>query len=347
MLRAAARSGTISAMQRAAGWGLLTVVTAAVAAGACTGGGGGGGGCSDAAPCPNGYSCSQGLCVPASGGSAGLDASAGAAGAAGSGAGAGGLGGAGGSGGGSGAGASGGAAGASGGAGASGSAGASGNAGASGSAGAGGAPCNPVLIDDLEQGLAGKIPICDGRIGGWFTTNDGLSGTTQWPIPNPTPGAPFPYVTPGANGTGHAVRSYGTCGSGTGAWGAMLGVTLNDPGSGAQLWNAASKGYTGVRFAARRDAAGASSVRVDFPDRYTDPIGGQCTTGCYDHWGTTVSLSTSWTTYTIHWDELSSGTWGVPDESFDPTGIVTIQWVFPATTSGFDIFIDAVVLVSN
>ena len=180
-----------------------------------SGGSSGTAACDDAGNCPAGFACVSGACVAtdASAGAGGLDASAGAGGqAGGSGGVAGNAGaGAGGSAGDSGSAGSGGSAGAGGAAG--GAAGSGGNAGASGG-------CTATLIDDMESALGGILPNCDGRSGGWFPANDGLSGTTQWPPL--TVGYSFPYTAPGASGAGYAIRSYGTTGSPSGAWGAMV-----------------------------------------------------------------------------------------------------------------------------
>jgi hypothetical protein len=198
----------------------------------------------------------------------------------------------------------------------------------------------------MESNLGGKLPECDGRIGGWFTANDGLAGTTQTPAPLPPSQYAFPYYAPGASGAGYAINSFGTTSTSASAWGALVGLSLNDSGFGSEAYDAESRGYVGVRFKARRSGTTTSTLRVEFADTYTDPGGGFCTTACFDHWGTSITLSSSWTTYTIYWTQLTSGTWGVPSMSFDPGGMFVIQWLFPPSVT-FDIYIDDIEFITS
>jgi hypothetical protein len=291
--------------------------------------------CDAARPCANGLVCQQGFCVA-------IDGGAGSGGSGGSGVGGGG--GLAGSAGAAGASAAGGTGSVAGAGGFGGDAGATGGGGVAGSGGS--PPCIPTVVDDMESGLAGKLPECDGRVGGWFTANDGLTGTTQTPAPLPPSQYAFPYASPGANGSANAIRSYGTCSNASGAWGALLGLALNDSGTGSEAYDAESRGYIGIRFWARNGGGSGSTLRVEFPDLYTDPNAGICTT-CFDHWGATITLSSRWTSYTIHWTQLTSGTYGVPNEDFAPTGIFVIQWLFPQGTATFDIYIDNVEFVTS
>jgi hypothetical protein len=191
--------------------------------------------------------------------------------------------------------------------------------------------CTPGLIDDMEQDLGGLLPPCEGRSGNWYTFNDSLC-PNQYPAPGITP---FPYSTPGSSGTGHCVSSYGTCGTGTGAYGAALAFNLvYDSASGGNLaYDAAGRGYTGIRFNARTDNAG--TVLVTMPDIHSSPQGNYCTS-CYDDYGTTLTLSGTWATYTIQWTQLTNGGWGVPASTFVPNGIYAIQFrSSPGTTFSF------------
>jgi hypothetical protein len=204
--------------------------------------------------------------------------------------------------------------------------------------------CAPGNIDTMEAALEGRLPSCEDRVGAWYTFNDQASGTVQSPRPG---GIGRPYATPGANGTGHAIRTFGTCAPGIASptlWGAGIGFDLNNPDGSAEHkrpYAALARGYRGIRFAAKVGKTGNTmQVAVRFPDVNTDPAAGRCST-CYDDYGAVVHLTNNWNCYTILWAQVTRAGHGVPNVAFDPDGLIAVQWRFEPGQV-FDLYLDDV-----
>jgi hypothetical protein len=194
------------------------------------------------------------------------------------------------------------------------------------------------LITDVERS-DGSIITCPGRVGHWYTYNDGSAAGTQFPASG---GVFTPTAIPGGRGTSlHAAR---TTGSGFTTWGAGMGFHLNEGTLGTRLLYDAS-GHTGFSFWAK--AAAPMSIWVDLPDVDTDPAGGVCAPAakCNDHFGKTITLTTTWTLYTINFSELHQVGWGeVVTKGFDPMHMYAIEFlVGPSAT--FDVWVDDVSFV--
>jgi hypothetical protein len=113
------------------------------------------------------------------------------------------------------------------------------------------------------------------------------------------------------------------------------------------LYNASK--YTGISFYAKKGSSTASSaVRVKVPDRNTDPTGNICTS-CSNDFGVDLTLTTTWTKYTIPFSSMTQQAgWGAPRPTkIDPTGVVAVQ--FQVTTPGavYDIWVDDVTFTCN
>lgn len=190
------------------------------------------------------------------------------------------------------------------------------------------------LIDDLELELGqmlpdDEIPDLDGRVGYWFTYNDGSLDGEQTPIPGS-----FQPAVGGAAGTSYCA---GTVGQGFLSWGAGMGVKLNNDFGGDCPYDAST--YDGITFFAR----GTVSARVSITTRATHPIaqGGTCDPGmgqCSDHFGVSLALGDEWQEYTIEWADLIQQGWGIP-AGFDPGQIIEIQWQVPVAQP-FDVQVD-------
>jgi hypothetical protein len=197
------------------------------------------------------------------------------------------------------------------------------------------------LIDDMDQGLEGGILPCEGRMGGWYAFNDGYCSQEPSPLTDP-----FPYSSPGAEGVGNAIRTYGSCEAALEAWGAGIGFDLNNTGSTEYTkspYNASGQGYRGLRFWAKLGSTLSSGryVTVSFPDRYTDPIGGYCYTGCYADWQYSVYVTTTWGQFDVPFSLLSPHPYIEPEYYFDPTGIMSVHFRFQPGEM-FDLWIDNV-----
>jgi hypothetical protein len=224
-----------------------------------------------------------------------------------------------------------------------------GTGGSTGGTGGTGGTCTTGLIDDMESADC-SIPQCEARIGGWYVFNDDASqqtGTTQWPTPGP--GCTYPYGA-GAAST-YGIHTYGYCETTAQIglpYGAAVAVDLNNPGSTTATklaYNASGRGYTGLRFWARREySTSASTVYILISDVNTDPLGGKCTTNCYNDYRTYVTLSTSWQEYTIYWNQLTPSWSEAGKPAFAANAIYTIQWRF-YPGDDFNLYVDNVEFV--
>jgi hypothetical protein len=211
--------------------------------------------------------------------------------------------------------------------------GAGGTVGAGGTIGTGGSTCQgPTskedLIDDLNDGDRWILP-GRGRYGEWKVGNDGTPGGVM--SPDPTQG-----FTP--NNTGDACRKYAAYVKGYGftSSGANLSVGLGSPYNASSFW-------------ARVDSGTTSVIRVAFPDKDTDLAGGICTTSpgptnCWDHFGTRMTFSTTWTKYSLTWSQLTQDGWGLLAKAFDSTSLYGIIFEIPENAT-FGLWIDNLALV--
>ena len=207
-------------------------------------------------------------------------------------------------------------------------------AGAPAAAAAGAAPTDggaPVtmrsLVDDMEA-LVSSIPETDGRMGYWYTFNDGEGGT-QLPAPN----GPFlPDLISGSGFPG-STRARHTQGTGFSSY-AGFGFDLNNRAGKRQTYDASS--YGGIVLWLR----GTVHVRVLFPTRATAPTteGGDCTSSCNDSFGLDVTPTDGWSEQTVPFAALHqlSSTSGL---SFDPKTLLGIA--FSVQVGGaFDVWVD-------
>lgn len=198
-------------------------------------------------------------------------------------------------------------------------------------------PCTPALLDDLEDGDGTILP-CAGRSGSWYTYNDGSRSGTQTPLP----GRPFIPVSPGQGTSLHAAH---VAGSGFTSRGAGMGFDLNfAPGGEKSSYDAGA--YSGLSFWARAKPGTETHIYVNFPDRDTDIQGGVCQgTGCDDHYGKGIDITTEWAKYTVEFADLSTDGVGMPvPAAFDPEHVYSVEF-HTAKTAVFDIEIDDIAFV--
>src|SRR5262249_39465772 len=150
-----------------------------------------------------------------------------------------------------------------------------------------------------------------------------------------SPFMPSAIPNGGRSGSMHAAHMSG---KGFTTWGAGMGLDLNHPGGGTRASLDASK-YKGVTFWAMAGAGATTSLRVNFPDKDTDPSGGTCGTKCQDHFGAVLTLSSSWTQQTIQFSDLKQQGWGTAAASFDAKSAYGVEFMVPANTT-FDLWID-------
>jgi hypothetical protein len=174
------------------------------------------------------------------------------------------------------------------------------------------------------------IPTVHGRAGAWQVAHDTTPNGMMFP-----PDGTFPMTDTGDPCRLKAARVYG---GGFVLWGASFYVGLGGP------YNASA--YHGISFWAKAGATSGSFLRVSFPDKDTDPLGGSCTgtTGansCFDHFGKSIALTTTWTKITIRFTELTQQGFGNLVSAFDPATLFRISWDIPAGAT-FDVWVDDV-----
>ncbi len=222
--------------------------------------------------------------------------------------------------------------------------------GGAGGAGAGGdegvVPTDVEWIDDMEDG-DGAIEEAGGRVGYWYSYNDGTGTQTPQVHTEEMPAGFIPEaLTPPR---GQSTRAMHTSGSGFTMWGAGVGFTLNGPDMGLFAYDASA--YTGIVFWAKLGDAGAvTTMKVNLSDKVSEPAGGICDESgedeakkCFDHWFYTARLGTEWAPIVIPFEELTrDGTGAEPTaEAVDVAGLYVIEFRF-AQGEDFDVYIDDV-----
>lgn len=194
-----------------------------------------------------------------------------------------------------------------------------------------GGPCTTSVIDDMET--AGGIKKVCGRQGFWYTYNDATVGGTQLP----SAGSAFAYEAI-VGGRGTSVMAAHTSGSGFTTWGAGMAFDVNDAGGASKKAPYNASAYKGITFFAK--ATTTLSVRVNVSTSPTEEGFGTCVTGkCSDHFGKTITLSTTWTAFTLDFSTLTQLGWGTPAGSFDASKVIAVQFQVDKSTA-FDFWVD-------
>lgn len=174
--------------------------------------------------------------------------------------------------------------------------------------------------------------------GGW--TVEAFNGTTM----PPTAGEGRPTsIVPTAISLGsnpldptstYAIRASGSGQENTGGGFsyAQVAARLNTL-SAAQIGTVDASRFTGIQFYAIVNT-GPTGARLTVANLFTDPSGGRCTTapgatGCYDHPGAQLAVSTTWTRYQIPFDSLVQAGFGNPSPlgaAFPKAAIVLVSW---------------------
>jgi len=209
------------------------------------------------------------------------------------------------------------------------------------------------LVDDFEDG-DGVLPAIGGRRGAWVTFNDGTG--TQTPAAG-TPVVPE-VVDASANyvlhETGASFAIQGPLPSGAFAFGAGVGVNINqDPVTSMPRPYDAS-GYEGIGFDFRY-AFPSNLVPLQILGFYvgtsaTTPIaeGGTCVDSCYDDYSFvgSVSFSPLYFSGFFRWSDLTQQGFGTP-VPFDPATIISFKWLVqfpdfgqPVSANTFDFQLD-------
>ncbi|WP_437567241.1 hypothetical protein [Sorangium sp. So ce542] len=212
----------------------------------------------------------------------------------------------------------------------------------------GGGPVIPEAlesIDDMEDN-DNAILAKGGRIGYWYTFNDGTEGATQNPPPDTEGTGENPFTMTALDSPrGRSIFAARSWGSGFEVWGAGLGFDLLNSPEGAKAAYDASA-YTGITFWAKIGAGSTASASVTISDRSTDPAGGVCSDLC-DAWQESLSLTEEWQQFTLPFADMNQGGWGdvASTDQLDATQLFSIRFqVYPE--SYFDLYIDDISFIT-
>jgi hypothetical protein len=189
-------------------------------------------------------------------------------------------------------------------------------------------PPTPGFIDDFECGLAGALPDWEGRTGGYFTASDDQEGNTFVDPNHPDfvwedLRCPYSYDSDTA---GCAQGKTADCGEpSTTCWGAVLGLGLTVDGS---IYDAADRGYTGVRFMLRNVKGGPpQALRFAISDANTFAGSGRCTL-CDDYFSINLSATSTWQEVTVRFADLQQRGFGDPQPALEPSELLNMEWAF-------------------
>jgi hypothetical protein len=184
-------------------------------------------------------------------------------------------------------------------------------------------------IDNLDDGDVLSDGIFGGR-GIWYAANDG-SGL-QFPTACPGSAAVGMFPVPGG-------RAFHTFGSGFTLPNGFVNIGLSFRSSppACDMPINASVAH-GVRFRAKGTVV-SQMVRMSISTTATNPVedGGTCTVGCYDGFGSFVTLLPDFQEYRVYFTDVVQEGWGTP-AAFDPSRILNIQWA--GQRPCFDFWID-------
>ncbi|WP_437586239.1 hypothetical protein [Sorangium sp. So ce1000] len=208
----------------------------------------------------------------------------------------------------------------------------------SASTGSGVEPQTIEMIDDMED-HDNAILAKGGRVGYWYTFNDGSDDGVQTPEPDleGTGDKPFTMTAlePARAQSTYAARSWGT---GFTEWGAGFGFDLNSPEGTKAAYDASA--YAGITFWAKLGPGSGTSASVMISDPGTDPAGGSCSDKC-DKWQKTLAVTEEWQQFTIPFADLKQGGWGDPagTDQINAAKLYSIQFQIGQGPK-FDLYID-------
>ncbi len=176
------------------------------------------------------------------------------------------------------------------------------------------------LIDDISDNDH-LVPANDGRVGSWYTYNDGTGVQTP---------APAGEVCDVNYTIEFADEQACTSGSGFSSWGAQLSLNLVNASTCGRKCKYDVSAYKGIRFT----VSGASDRPLRF-QVYTASVvapqyGGDCVAGddCYNGFGVGVPLAETPQTFSVRFSELRQETdWGLAVD-WDPAEVLEFDWIF-------------------
>lgn len=174
------------------------------------------------------------------------------------------------------------------------------------------------MIDDLEDGDA-VIYERDGRIGVWYSYNDGTSGTQNPPA--------MGFFAPSLGGPHGSAFASMIQGSGFTDWGFGFGFDLNNAGGSIKRTFNGS-GYTGIAFQARGTPTGNVKFKIQTSGVVPMVNGGTCNPSngeCNDSYYYEFEVTSTWRQIVVPFDELNQGNWGQATP-WNPAQMMGLQW---------------------
>ena len=188
----------------------------------------------------------------------------------------------------------------------------------------------PALIDDFDDGDNLSLAN-DGRLGSWWTVNDGTG--TQ--VPSAVIGGTCNPV----DSLNHKFQPTNgqACSSGDGftGWGAQILLNLIDGHNGCISCPYVVTVFQGVRFKIGGVTSTTMHFEVGTAETATPDFGGTCAAGtaCWNDFGKEIPLSSTMQVVSVRFDELAQNpTWGLR-VNWDPRHAMYLRWTMPGGTT--------------
>ena len=202
------------------------------------------------------------------------------------------------------------------------------------------------LVDDMEDGDA-LLLYRGGRSSVWYTYHDKTTGSLT-----PDEGTTVTMEPIPGGRCGISNKAIRVTGSGWTDWGAGFGFDFHyDLGVSKEVAYDVSA-YKGMTFWARIGETSVNTVRFGIGDQWSRPDGGHCdltltsgATACYDTFGSSVTLTTSWQRFVLPFDHLQQRGFGWPEPNgLETTTAMNVEFAIPPSSPVFDIWIDDIAL---
>ena len=195
-------------------------------------------------------------------------------------------------------------------------------------------PRDVALIANGEN--ENRTSFLEGRGGYWYTYADD-QGTQVIPE-TAANGGTFVMTPIGAQGTAYAARMSGTLGRAPIVF-AGMGFGFVDP-----LGPYDARKYKGISFWAKTGAPrGIRKVRLNLPDRNTEPSGNVCTE-CFNDFGAYLELTDQWTRYVVPFASMKQQSgWGNPRPAALATdALYGVRFQVDNVAKRFEIWVDEI-----
>ncbi len=195
-------------------------------------------------------------------------------------------------------------------------------------------PASEAMVSDGESS-GNQLNLIKGRNGRWYTFVDG-AGSTVTPTAG-SQGGTFTMAPGGVNGSLFAAHMTGQIGH-SGAAHAGMGFDFADREASYD-----ALGYQGLSFWAKKGPGSSPHVRLNVPDRNTDPRGKVCTV-CFNDFGLDLTLTDDWARYVVSFSGIKPiEGWGSPRPAVvDSSKIYGLKFQVNEPGAAYDVWVDEV-----